>query len=67
MRPEWINLWLWNPGKLQKNTSMPNFFTNDDGPTIQDKQFFKGVPDDQIRALVDLITHHDVYKTKQVK
>ena len=38
--------------------AMPTFFAGPEGPVAQDKQFFAGDPEAQIRALKDFIRHH---------
>ncbi|MHC4575936.1 MAG: c-type cytochrome [Planctomycetota bacterium] len=58
LRPEWVELWLWGPLKLQPGTAMPMFFATEDGPVAQDAQFFDASPDEQIRALRDYVRHH---------
>jgi len=63
LRDQWIETWLWNPSLLQPGTAMPTFFANEEGPIVQDPQFFTHGPaetqaDRQIRALRDYIRHH---------
>ena len=55
LRPDWMRLWLYGPGKLQAGTAMPGFFNKG---LPQDKQYFDGDAEKQIRALVDYLTYH---------
>jgi len=55
LRPDWMRLWLYGPGKLQAGTAMPGFFNKG---LPQDKQYFDGDADKQVRALIDYLTHH---------
>lgn len=55
LRADWIPTWMWDPGKLLPQTSMPSFFAKG---SVQDTQFFDGVAAEQIRALTDYLLHH---------
>jgi len=61
LRAEWIEKWLWNPGKLQAGTAMPSFFAKGQA---QDPQFFGASAEEQLRALRDYILNHYAEKDR---
>ncbi|MBN1910636.1 MAG: c-type cytochrome [Pirellulales bacterium] len=64
LQPDYIRRWLAHPQKLLPYTGMPVNFPPTGDPLGQD--LFKGASQEQIDALVDLLTHYEQYRINQM-
>jgi cbb3-type cytochrome oxidase cytochrome c subunit len=58
VRPQWMMDWIANPKRLLPYTGMPTNIPYDNGVS---QELYKGTPDQQLNAVVDLLMNFDRY------